>query len=198
MSGLKLIAVACLAALLMGCSKTVQWEEEVPLNTGEVIWVTRYVTYKYQGAGGNPLDMAYRPDWTETLEFTWRGKKYSYRGRALIDLLAISPLTKEPVLVSWAANKDWHFQNNYRCTVPFYVQFVPDSSGRVWTWPTAIESWLYGMPHNMMRHKPESIGDAMPVKYSHADISRLENWDLSGNSGRSRINATSKSEACFK
>jgi hypothetical protein len=44
---------------LTACSKTVQWEEEVPLNTGEVIWVKREVTYKYKGAGGNPLDMDY-------------------------------------------------------------------------------------------------------------------------------------------
>ncbi len=46
--------------LLSACSKKVHWEEEVPLNTGEVIWVKRIVTYKFQGASGNPFDMAYR------------------------------------------------------------------------------------------------------------------------------------------
>jgi hypothetical protein len=197
-SFLKLILIMGTAMTITACSKTVQWEEEVPLNTGETIWVKRTVEYKLKGAGGNPFDMAYRPDWTETLEFMWQGKKYSYRGKAWIDVLAISPFTKEPVLVAWAANKDWHFQNNYRCTVPFYVQFIPDSSGRVWIWPTAIESWLYGTSYNMMRHKPETFRDAMPKKYSHVDIALIEGWDLNKNPELNKINSMSKSETCFK
>jgi hypothetical protein len=32
--------------LLSACSKTVTWEEEVPLNTGEVIWVERVDSYE--------------------------------------------------------------------------------------------------------------------------------------------------------
>jgi hypothetical protein len=39
-----LISVAVF--LLSSCSKTVKWEEEVPLNTGEVIWVERVDSYE--------------------------------------------------------------------------------------------------------------------------------------------------------
>jgi hypothetical protein len=142
------------ALLLSGCSKTVTWEEEVPLNTGEVIWVTRIVTYKLVGASGNPLDIDYRPDWTETLEFTWQGKVYSYTGDAALMLLAISPKSLQPVLVAKASSKQWSRQYDYRCTTPFYVQFVPAHDGRKWSWPPNIEPWLFGLPYNIMQSTP--------------------------------------------
>ena len=147
-----------LAALWMGllgaCSKTVTWEEEVPLNTGEVIWVKRSINYKLKGASGNPLDIAYQPDWIEMLEFNWQGKTYSYTGDAGIMLLAISPITKFPVLVARADLKGWDRKNGYKCTNPFYVQFSPDKSGSTWIWPTTIESWLYESPYNLMHYRP--------------------------------------------
>ena len=49
-----------LSAILLGaCSKTVQWEEEVPLNTGEVIWVKRTDTFTRRSEPGNPLQMGW-------------------------------------------------------------------------------------------------------------------------------------------
>ena len=36
---LKIFLVGAGMLQLSACSKTVQWEEEVPLNTGEVFWV---------------------------------------------------------------------------------------------------------------------------------------------------------------
>jgi hypothetical protein len=156
------------AALCMGqlsaCSKTVTWEEEVPLNTGDVIWVERTVTYKLQGVSGNPLDIAYRPDWTETLEFTWQGKTYSYTGDAALMLLAISPKTQQPILVAKASSKQWSRQYDYRCTTPFYVQFAPAPDGREWSWPPSIEPWLYGLPYNIMQGTPSLQGGK--TKYS--------------------------------
>ena len=148
-----------LSAILLGaCSKTVQWEEEVPLNTGEVIWVKRTVVYSLKGAGGNPFDIGYGQDRTETLSFTWNEKNYVYEGDAALMLLAISPI-KQPVLVAPAADRTWDGNHNYYCTVPYYVQFVPDASGRKWTWPPDIEPWLYGLSHNLMRQrrKPEEM-----------------------------------------
>ena len=47
MQSLKFITTMVLAVLLVACSKTVQWEEEVPLNTGEVIWVKRSMPWEY-------------------------------------------------------------------------------------------------------------------------------------------------------
>jgi hypothetical protein len=78
-----LAAFAVIAVLpLAACSKTVQWGEAVPLNTGETNWVTREVTYSLKGDGDNPLDMAYRSDWIEEITFDWKGKKYRYVGDA--------------------------------------------------------------------------------------------------------------------
>ena len=183
---------------LSACSKSVQWEEEVPLNTGEVIWVKREVTYKLKGAGGNPLDMGYRPDWTEEIAFEWKGKKYRYVGDADMMLLAISPATKLPVLVAHAANKQWHWSHNYRCTTPFYVQFVPSADGREWSWPPSIESWLYGMSHNLMRQRDDIT--LMKARYTMADRQAKDQlWAADPSASQSaRIDPNFIPEQCFK
>ena len=154
-----LLALVALSA----CSKTVQWEEEVPLNTGETIWVKRSVVYSLQGESGNPMNIGYGQNKTETLSFEWGGKKYVYKGEAALMLLAISP-QKQPVLVAPAADRSWDWNHNYYCTIPYYVQFVPDASGRKWTWPPDVEPWLYGLLHNLLRQrrKPEE----MKARYS--------------------------------
>ena len=146
---LKILLTAGAALQITACSKTVQWEEEVPLNTGETIWVKRSVVYSLQGEGGNPMNIGYRQDYAETLTFDWGGKRYVYKGNADLMVLAISP-QKQPVLVAPAANKRWDWNHNYYCTTPHYVQFVPDMNGREWTWPPEIEPWLYGVPRNLM------------------------------------------------
>lgn len=154
------ILLPVLAAMqLAACSRTVQWEEEVPLNTGETIWVKRIATFTYKGDAGNPLDMAMRPDWKETLAFTYKGKAYQYTGEAHLLVLAVSPQHK-PVLVAPASDKSWDWQNNYRCTVPHYVQLTPDADGTTWTWPEHIEPWLYGLPANLLIKRERTvIGD---------------------------------------
>ena len=181
---------------LSACSKTVQWEEEVPLNTGETIWVKRYVTYKYKGAGGNPLDMAYRPDWTEEIAFEWKDKTYRYVGDADLMLLAISPITQLPVLVAHAANKDWHWRHSYRCTTPFYVQFIPDSSGQDWSWPPSIEPWLYGMGHNLLAKRDDL--EKMKSRYTTSDRVAMDRTMAIQDPFSARIDPIYKSDTCFK
>lgn len=168
-----LLALATL--LLTGCSRTVTWQEEVPLNTGETIWVTREVRYEMQGAGGNPMDLGMRPLWKESLSFSWKGKQYSYTGTADIMLVAISPETNLPVLVANAMMKGWYRENKYACVKPFYVQFNPDSTGNGWTWPPAIEPWLYDQPYNVMYHKPES--EQAKKRYTAEERTKLD-WGL--------------------
>lgn len=141
-----------LAAWYITRPKTVEWEEEVPLNTGETIWVTRTVTYSLKGDAGNPLDIGYRPDRVEKLQFRWGGKSYFYEASAAIMLLAISP-KQQPVLVAPAADRSWDWNHDYLCVRPHYVQFVPPKRGGEWQWLTEIEPWLYGMKHNLMRQR---------------------------------------------
>jgi hypothetical protein len=143
------------ATQLTACSKTVVWEEEVPLNTGEVIWVKRTVEYALRGAGSNPFDISMSPKWDELIEFTWNGKKYAYQGEATIMLLAISP-DKKPVLVAPSGDKGWDSKNRYPCNVPAYVELVPDATGKKWTWPAKIEPWLYKMPYNLMQTRKKA------------------------------------------
>lgn len=160
---LQLLLAGIAALQLTACSKTVQWEEEVPLNTGEVIWVKRKVVYRLQGEGGNPMNVGYAPDYTETLTFKWSGKEYVYEGNADLMILAISP-QKQPMLVAPAANKGWDWNHNYYCATPHYVQFVPDVSGREWTWPPEIEPWLYGLQSNLMRQRRKA--EQMQKRYT--------------------------------
>lgn len=166
----KVVLALAMFAQLTGCSKTVQWEEEVPLNTGETIWVRRTVEYTFQGGHGNALDMAYRPAWSEVIEFKWNGKPYHYEGDARVMVLAISP-QKQPVLVAAAADGSWNWKHDYPCVIPSYVQLVPDATGTHWTWPSEIETWLYNVPSNLMRQRkpPEEMGRRYSAEQRQAE-----------------------------
>ena len=193
--------ISLLALLIGSCAfftrdRTVSWEEEVPLNTGETIWVKRYVTYKLQGAGGNPMDIGYSPDWTEEIAFEWKGKKYRYVGDADIMLIAISPLTKQPVLVAGAGMKGWDYKNRYRCTIPFYVQFIPSADGRKWTWPPAIEPWLFNMPYNLMYHRAEM--NRVMKRYTAKDRAEADSVTRKQSPSLAQINPNAKSNSCIK
>ncbi len=73
------IGLAVLAATqLTACSKTVQWEEEVPLNTGEVIWVKRSDTYEKVSAYANPLERVWGIK-KRALKFTRHGQNYEFQ-----------------------------------------------------------------------------------------------------------------------
>ena len=69
-------------------------------------------------------------------------------------VLAIAP-TDVPVLVGRADAGAWDATHGYKCTIHFYVQFVPDGSGRKWSWPDRIELWLYGLPINLAAQIPK-------------------------------------------
>jgi hypothetical protein len=191
----KIITLLLAMLLLAACSRTVQWEEEVPLNTGEVIWVTRTVDYALKGGAGNPLDFAYRPEWIEKLEFEWGGKKYVYEGDARIILLAISP-QKQPVLVARAADSGWQWKHNYKCTVPFYVQLIPDAKGKTWTWPPQVEPWLFGMTYNLMRSRYDP--DKMQKRYTSLARNREDESGSIQSPSQARIDPTHKADDCIK
>jgi hypothetical protein len=78
-----MLFVLGLAMQLTACSKTVQWEEEVPLNTGETIWVNRSDSYVKGGEPGNPLQMTWGLN-ERRYEFAWHGQKYLYRTKTMV------------------------------------------------------------------------------------------------------------------
>ena len=186
-------AAALLAAQLTACSKTVVWEEEVPLNTGEVIWVKRTVDYEYQGGAGNPFDMAYRSNFNELIEFTLGGKKYAYQGDARIILLAISP-QQQPVLVARAADKGWDSRHKFACVTPYYVQLMPDATGTKWTWPPAIEPWLYGLKHNLLRSR--YTPDKMSKRYTAAERNGEDGPGSAQTPSQAMVDQTYQSDLC--
>ena len=59
---LRLLISITIGMHIAACSKTVHWEEQVLLNTGQTIWVERTVIYSRRDGAGNPLDVAYRPE----------------------------------------------------------------------------------------------------------------------------------------
>ncbi len=151
---LKLILILGMAMGISACSKTVQWEEEVLLNTGETITVNKEVRYSIKGQSGNPADLGYLPDSVETISFKYGGRSYKYTGRASLMVLAIS-LQKIPVLLADPVSGDWYRYNSYsQCAKPYYVQFMPDNAGQTWTWPEKIEPWTYNLPTNLLIDRP--------------------------------------------
>jgi hypothetical protein len=165
----KTLMAAVIALQLTACSKTVQWEEEVPLNTGETIWVSRKIEYALQSGFANPFSLGMFPTREQELQFSYAGQAYSYKGRANLILLAISP-TKQPNLIAPAADFGWanEGEHKYSCVVPFYVQLVPDSTGKKWTWPLKPEPWLYGLSANLMRTHP-NMDEHRKERYSTKD-----------------------------
>lgn len=192
---LQLLLAGVAATQLAACSKTVQWEEEVPLNTGEVIVVKRSGTYTYKSRPGNPLDLGYGPDWKSTIEFTYKGKKYSHTSEASPIVLAISP-AGQPNLVAQANQAGWGNKNNYSCDAPYYVQFRPSENGRKWTWPNKIDTWLYNLPTNLVIGLPplESNG-----KKFLAPDREQENASITKDFGfYRRIDPTHSSQHCVR
>lgn len=131
--------------LLTACSRTVEWEEEVPLNTGEIIWVKRSIQYSLQGGAGNPLDVAWRPKKEQVLDFSWNGKGYRYEGGACLQVLAIRD--GMPVLIgnAWCQSLQW--THNYD-PCERYVQLFPRST-KDWDWLIHPEDWVYGLDTNL-------------------------------------------------
>ena len=144
-SGLALLVGSC---AFMTRDRTVTWEEEVPLNTGETIVVKRtgrYIDFDYDLSQNR---LGYKPDPVSTIEFAYKGKRYEHTNDAMLMLLVIAQ-DGRPNLVAEPTNHDWHWKNKYYCVNPFYVQFVPNEAGNKWNWPEKIDSWLYGRGANL-------------------------------------------------
>ena len=153
-SGLALLIGSC---AFMTRDRTVTWEEEVPLNTGETIVVKRtgrYIDFDYDLSQNR---LGYKPDPVSTIEFTYKGKRYSFTSEGGLQLLAIGP-DGLPNLIAHAGG-DWGPKNRYSCDAPYFVQFRPFPSGNEWAWPPRIENWLYNQPTNLVLGLAETKDD---------------------------------------
>ena len=174
-------------------AKTVTWEEEVSLNTGETIVVRRSGTYTFKSEPGNPLKFDYLPDWRSTIEFNYKGKRYTHTDVVTLLLLAIRP-DGIPVLLADPRRNDWHWKNKYFCVTPYYVQFNPDSTGAKWSWPEKIDSWLYQLPTNLVFGLPPISSNGkryLPIDQKKNNVAITES-----NREFERIDSTYSSNKC--
>ena len=152
---------------LSGCTRTVAWEEEVLLNTGESLNVQRQVAYTLGGAPGNPMDIGWNQKRGAEMRFSWRGRNYVFKEHNNPLLLAISP-QGVPVVVINPEIGSWDRLHKLPCRTPGYVQFVPDATGERWTWPDAVDPWLYWLPSNLLQELPRP--GRSTARYRHQDV----------------------------
>lgn len=195
--GVRGIAIALLALVLSACSRTVTWEEEVPLNTGETIWIERSMPWEIRGSQGNPYDLGMRPTRVQTIRFKYKSKEYVYVGRAGIRWIAISPTTHQPVLVAPASSYGWDSEHSYLCTVPHYVQLMPDTTGREWSWPAHIEPWLLHLPANVMAVIP-ALKEQRQHRYTQADKAQRDASSLLRNPPSAHILPDYRESGCLR
>jgi hypothetical protein len=152
---------------ITACSKTVQWEEEVPLNTGETIWVKRADTYVRRSEPGNPLQMGWWPK-TRSYSFSWNGQPFVYQLDSKISggafLIYVIESEKMIAVVDGAAN----------CTKLGYGEFRWTEGS--WQLQPNIHPALIGQPRNLMDYYSADDG-AIPARVTQEFI-RSSRFDL--------------------
>jgi hypothetical protein len=200
--------VLLLGAFPLACAfflrdRTVEWQEEVPLNTGETIWVSRSTKYSNDITSLKFPFFSFVPTFESSIRFDFKGKSYKYTGLASLMTLAVSP-KGIPILLAPAEAHGWGYATKengkarkpYECTIPFYVQLVPNSDGKSWTWPSSIEVWTYGLPRNLLGMMPTV--NQNPGRYSLAQRNSHDLIAVQNNPPMKRIEPLLKAGSCFK
>lgn len=169
---LRIVPIAIVALQLTACAKTVQWEEEVPLNTGETIWVKRTDTYKPSSEAGNPLQFAWELQ-GRSVEFIWQSKPYKFHtdSTELMMLYALEA-SNDLVVVAWS--KD--------CAKRGFGEFRWSNGG--WQLQPNISQKLIGQPRNLMSYF-SSLDGAIPARVTK-EIRTKE--DTAPNRGKTELN----------
>jgi hypothetical protein len=190
---LKLMLIMGTAMTISACSKTVQWEEEVPLNTGETIWVKRTITYKYETTQDNPFVFQYWPMGNQEIAFEWKGRNYHFQSEKRLILLAVSPIDQLPVLIE---PKEWERASDDPCVKPFYTQIVLAESKQEWITLPKLEPWLYNLPRNLMAHRGNL--NEVQKRYTVNDRQLKDQAMTIQNPPMARIDPNHQSEVCRK
>jgi hypothetical protein len=162
-------AVATVASplLLSACgasTKTVEWEEEVPLNTGEIIWVKRADTYIRRSEPGNPLQIGWWMD-KRAIEFDWQTKKYRFQTDTTeILMLYVLDASKNIAVIAWTKE----------CSKRGYGEH--HWIGGNWQLQSSFNPALVGQPRNLMGYGSAEDG-AIPKRVTQNWI-RLQHFEL--------------------
>jgi hypothetical protein len=135
------IVIAILStAVLSGCGKTIRWEEEVPLNTGEILVVERIAKFKRGSEPGNPLKAAWWPE-GGSIGFSLDGQRfvYEYSGRMNAFGIFVVGSRQSPSIVDYTGHK---------CAQPGLGEFRWHSGQ--WELQRALSGELLGRPRNLI------------------------------------------------
>lgn len=172
---LQILLMLVAATQLTACSKTVQWEEEVPLNTGETIWVKRMDSYVKGSEPGNPLKMTWGIE-KRAYEFSWQGQHYTYQTEPKVSLGAILiyvfPADKTIAIVDAARN----------CAKPGYGEFRWTNGG--WHIQENVSQILIDQPRNLMAYYSAEDG-VIPARVTKETRSKE---DTAPNRGKKSLN----------
>jgi len=139
------LAFALFALQVTACSKTaktVSWEEEVRLNTGETIWIKRSDQFETKSEPGNPLQSALWPG-MRTYEFDWRGQHYVYTTTSKESLGAL-------MLYVVGGSSLVVVDTTRACAKAGFAEFRWVEGG--WQLQPNVSPELVGQPRNLMAH----------------------------------------------
>ena len=184
----KLIAFLFSMLLLSACSqteKTVQWEEEIPLNTGETIWVKRIDTFVSRSEPGNPLRMGWWPKQRQ-LKFSWEGREYAFQTETTaIMMIHVFHAPKAIAVIAWVKE----------CGPPGYGEFRWINGS--WQLQPTVSAALIGLPRNLMDYYSATDGD-IPARVTQEFI-RNSRFDLPHRGGtENHLMASRISSNCTK
>lgn len=150
--------------LLSACSKTVKWEEEVPLNTGEVIWVERVDSYERV-----LVDHGLSLGWglkSRSYSFSWQGQQFQF-----------VPKQKLPgpiVIFAYPDAKTISIVDSAWPICDGYGEFLWKDGD--WKLQKEINRQIVGRPRNVMSFYSERDGD-IPIRVTQEWIN-TQRFDL--------------------
>lgn len=130
------LAIALLAVVLSGCSRTVTWEEEVPLNTGERHWVARTDTYVRATEPGNPMKVAWSIQ-KRAMTLLLHERRYTFEAETT-DIFMVFDYGATVAVVAWAT----------QCDTRGYAEYRWGKEG--WQLQKSLNPLLVGLPRNLM------------------------------------------------
>ena len=149
---LALAIALSIAVLLTACSKTVEWEEEVLLNTGQLIVIKREAELKYDIS----QDRLFSPYWqyqAENLNFQWNGAKYDFRSAPKeANLISVSPLilaidsSGTPNIFGYA-DSYWVHLKSQGCAQTPIVKLIAQKGS--WLSDSSREAWILDLTLNL-------------------------------------------------
>ncbi|MCM2312949.1 MAG: hypothetical protein NDI84_16270 [Steroidobacteraceae bacterium] len=145
------VAIGLLALVLGACSRTVTWEEEVPLNTQSTTWVVRTDTYSRSTEPGNPFKAAWVIA-TRSVDVSLHERRYEFEA-ATADIFMVVDRGNTISVVAWSND----------CSKRGYAEYrwIRDT----WRRQASVDPSLTGQPRNLMGYF-SPVDDAIPARVS--------------------------------